>query len=268
MKVAVLGSNGFVGSSLASFLQAKHNIFSINRKTLDLLSHNDVKSFLRKNNFDVILNCATVMTKNDSLYDTRNNLSLFMSFFNNSNLFGKFINFGSAAEYDRTQNIENIKEDETFNRLPEDSYGYGQNVKTRLCYEKENFFGLKIFNCFGLTEANTRTFPRLINQPTFRLNPNRYFDFFSIQDLCKVVDHSIRKDLQYKDTNCVYEEKFTVEEVARKFVSMHKLNCSIEVDSSSSINYTGDSSRLKSMKLDLFGLDKSLNEYFKNGGCV
>lgn len=262
MKVAVLGSNGFVGSSLVSHLKKIHNVYAINRKTVDLFSHRDVKLFLRQQNFDVILNCAAVMTQNDLIHDTRNNLSIFMSFFNNSNLFGKFINLGSGAEYDRAQNIENIKEEELFNRLPEDSYGYGQNIKSRLCYEKDNFFGLKIFNCFGAGEASTRTFPRLINQSKFSINPDRYFDFFSIQDLCTVVQHSIRNDLQYKDTNCVYEEKMTIKQIAEKFLIETKLQRDIEVVSRSDINYTGDSSKLKSMKINLLGIEKSFRQYF------
>lgn len=262
MKIAVLGSNGFVGSSLAMYLNRKFDVHSVNRKTLDLLSHSDVKKFLQNEKFDVILNCAAVMTQNDSLHDTRNNLSLFMSFFNNSSLFGKFINLGSAAEYDRSENIENVKEEEIFQRIPKDSYGYGQNIKTRLCYEKENFFGLKIFNCFGSGEASTRTFPRLINQPIFKVNPNRYFDFFSIQDLCKVVEYSLKNDLKYKDINCVYSEKYTVEQIANKFVFLNNLNCEVEVASFSDINYTGDSTKLSSLKLDLLGLDDSFEKYF------
>lgn len=262
MKVAVLGSNGFVGSSLTMYLSKKYEVHPINRKTIDLLSNSDVKNFLQNKKFDSVLNCAAVMTRNDLLHDTRNNLSLFMSFFNNSSLFGKFINLGSAAEYDRSRNIENIKEEEIFQRLPEDSYGYGQNIKTRLCYEKENFFGLKIFNCFGSGEASTRTFPRLINQSAFKVNPNRYFDFFSIQDLCKVVDHSLRNDVAHKDINCVYSEKYTVEQIAKKFISLNQLDCEVKVDSFSDINYTGDSTKLSSLKLDLIGLEDSLKNYF------
>jgi nucleoside-diphosphate-sugar epimerase len=263
MKIAVLGSNGFVGSNLTNYLNNFYDVNAINRKSLDLLSHDEVKKYLEKNCFDVIINCATTMIEDQtSLVDTRNNLSLFMNFFNNSNLFGKFINLGSAAEYDRLQNIENIEEEQIFNRLPIDSYGYGQNIKTRLCYEKGNFFGLKIFNCFGKGEKETRVFPRMLTQKNFTIS-DRYFDFFYIKDLCTVVDHHIKGliPLECKDINCVYQEKVKISEACKKFIKAQRLKTELIFEKESNISYTGSGTKLQKLNLPLLGLEKGMEDY-------
>ena len=132
-KIAVLGANGFVGRSLARFLSQSYQVTPVTRDTLDMLDPIAVKIFLYENEFDVILNCAAKMTDDIKLDDTRNNLGMFMNFYNNSNLFNKFINTGSGAEFDRSSDITNIKESDLFYRMPKDSYGWGQNIKSRLC---------------------------------------------------------------------------------------------------------------------------------------
>ena len=188
MKIAILGTNGFVGSNISSYLDINHTVTNVTREPIDLLNSIAVKQFLKENLFDVVINCAAVMTNNETLHDTHNNLGMFMNFYNNSNLFGKFINTGSGAEFDRTTDINNASEFEIFSHLPSDSYGFGQNIKSRLCFEKDNFYTIRIFNCFGQREKETRLFPRLLSNQKITIH-DRYFDYFSISDLCTVVDH-------------------------------------------------------------------------------
>ena len=93
---------------------------------------------------------AAMMTNDDGIIDARNNFGMFMNFYDNRSLFGKFINTASGAEFDRTTNIDNVSESEIFNRMPRDSYGWGQNMKSRICAQTDNFYNIRIFNCFGL----------------------------------------------------------------------------------------------------------------------
>ena len=264
-KIAVLGANGFVGRSLARFLSRSYQVTPVTRDTLDMLDPIAVKIFLYENEFDVILNCAAKMTDDIKLDDTRNNLGMFMNFYNNSSLFNKFINTGSGAEFDRSLDINNIKESDLFYRMPKDSYGWGQNIKSRLCVDKPNFYNLRIFNCFGQGEIATRIFPKILEKS--KLNENleiindRYFDYFSIQDLCKVVNEFIINDHLVKDVNCVYMEKYKISEVISMFASIHDLKNSIIVVSESANNYTGDGNILKSLNIELDGLEKGIRQY-------
>lgn len=262
MKIAVLGSNGFIGSSITKHFTRKHFVVPYFRKNINLLDINEVTRELNKNKFDIIINAAACMTNANSIEDTRNNLTIFMNFFNRSNLFGKYINLGTGAEFDRSQSIDYVEEEDVFNIVPIDSYGYGQNIKSRLSYEKDNFFGLKIFNCFGSGEKETRVFPTILRGGTFQVI-DRYFDFFFIDDLLKVIDHHIDGDISFKDMNCVYDEKTKVSEVTNMFCEANSLGTKIVIEKESSLNYTGCSKKLKSLNFKLIGLKDSLGRYVK-----
>lgn len=262
MKIAVLGSRGFIGSNLSSYLKDYYKVFDITRDTVNLLDPRQVKDLLRENKFDVVLNCAAKMTNDATLDDARNNLGMFMNFYENSHYFGKFINTGSGAEFDRTKNINLKLEEELFNEMPLDSYGWGQNLKSRLCYDKDNFYTIRIFNCFGKGEPEGRIFPRYLSKSeTIKITNDRYFDYFGIQDLCTVIKSCIEDSWDFKDVNAVYEDKYKISEVLSKFCEFNGLDKDFEICSVSNNNYTGNFEKLKSLNLPLLGLNTALKNY-------
>jgi nucleoside-diphosphate-sugar epimerase len=262
MKIAVLGANGFVGSNLVSHLLCNHLVTMVTRQTVNLLNPAAVKQFLEIQQFDIVINAAAIMTDKTVLADTRNNLGIFMNFYNNSHLFKKFINLASGAEYDRATNIDCVDESEIFNRLPADSYGFGQNIKSRLSVEKPGFYNLRIFNCFGPGEIQTRIFPKLLKSKTkFEITDDRYFDYFSIRDLCRVVDSFVTEDHVVYDVNCVYKDKHKISQAAELFAAVKQLKREIIVTSTSENNYTGSHINLYSLNLRLDGLEKGFKEY-------
>lgn len=264
MKIAVLGSNGFVGNNVTKHLSKKYSVTPVNRNTIDLLNPHAVKNFLKRNSFDVVVNCAAVMTNDALLHDARNNLGIFMNFFNNFKYFGKFINTGSGAEFNRSKDINCKSEEEILYEVPSDSYGWGQNVKSQLCLERENFYTLRIFNCFGPGELPTRLFPRYLNRnETFRLVNDRYFDYFGINDLNTMIQNCIENDWMYKDVNAVYKYKYKISEVLAKFCEINGLEKDFEVVSVSDNNYTGDAAKLEQMNIKMNGLDIELSNYCK-----
>jgi GDP-L-fucose synthase len=261
MKIAILGSRGFVGRNIASHLSETHEVTGVTRDTLNMLDPIAVKKFLEDNLFDVVINCAAVMTNDETLHDARNNLGMFMNFYNNSDLFGKFINTASGAEFDRTTDIDGLLESVIFNRMPRDSYGFGQNVKSRLCVDKDNFYNIRIFNCFGYGELPSRIFPRFIAQKQMEITNDRYFDYFSIQDLCRVVDHCIDNDWPIKDVNAVYPDKHKISEVLALFCKIKNLQPNLKVVSESPNNYTGSGLSLQTLGIKLDGLEKGIRDY-------
>ncbi len=262
MKIAVLGAKGFVGSNLTKHLSKQYQVTPVTRKTVDLLDPEKVKAYLEKEKFDVIVNAAAVMTENDTLADTRNNLGIFMNFYNNCGLFKKFINLASGAEYDRTQDINNADESLIFKRMPQDSYGFGQNVKSRLAVNKPGFYNLRIFNCFGKEESDTRIFPRFLKKrDKFEITGDRYFDFFSIQDLCKVVDSFVKNDHVIYDVNCVYTKKYKISEAVTLFAQIRGLQSDFKIFSESMNNYTGSGEKLHSLGIELDGLEQGFKDY-------
>lgn len=265
MKIAVLGARGFIGKNLCTRLSASYDVYPVTRDVINLLNPHAVKDFLKTRSFDVILNCAATMTNDLTLNDARNNLGMFMNFYNNSKYFGKFINTGSGAEFDRTKDINLKLEEEIFNEMPTDSYGWGQNLKSRLCYDKDNFYTIRIFNCFGKGEPSTRIFPRYLNRTeTIRITNDRYFDYFGIQDLCLVVQHCIEHQWSFKDVNAVYPTKYKISEVLTKFCDLNSIKKEFEIVSTSENNYTGNAEKLKFLNLNLLGLNSELINYNGN----
>lgn len=262
MKIGIVGANGFVGSRLLNYLKYKFTVSGITRNTVDILNCNLLRKYLQKERFDCIIICAATM--NNDIFDIYNNLGLMLNFHHNRDLFGKLINTASGAEYDRSNSINNAKESSIFSITPTDFYGLGQNLRSRLCINTEHFYNLRIFNCFGVNEIETRLFPSLINGPNqFNVYDDRLFDYFSIHDLCTVVDYFITETPMLKDVNCVYENKNKISDVARQFNEIHKLNKIIKVISNSGKNYTGNSENINSLGLKLMGLQHGLENYFK-----
>lgn len=262
-KIAVLGAKGFVGSNLVHHLSKHNTVFPVTRTTIDLLDAGQVADFLKEQQFDIVINAAAVMTDNSAVTDTRNNLGIFMNFYHNRTYFKKFINLASGAEYDRSKNIDYAKEETITNCLPGDSYGFGQNMKSRISAETPGFYNLRIFNCFGKGEPQTRIFPKLLTDTSnaFTISDDRYFDYFCIQDLCTVVEHFVDNNELVYDVNCVYKNKYKISEVTKMFLTLHKINKKIIIESTSDNNYTGSGERLSDLELPLIGLEQGLKNY-------
>lgn len=259
MRVAVLGSSGFVGTYITHNLK-DCVIYPINRKKLNLTDTDQVKDFLKSVSPDVVINCATSGGKTKmgevSFDDIQNNLSIFLSFYNNSDLVPKFINVGSGAEFDVSRNIDLAKEEDILTSFPKESYGYSKNIISRMCLEKENFYTLRLFGCFDKSEPDFRLFKKFLRGEVTSIT-DRNFDFFSASDFVRVLKHYIFETKLPKDINCVYQNKHRLSEV------LHKFNKKFVIEGINENNYTGDPSKLASLKIDLEGLEQGLHRYMK-----
>jgi nucleoside-diphosphate-sugar epimerase len=80
-------------------------VFFPSSTELDLTNSYDVEKYLQNKYFDWVIHCAisggkrTSEDKADVVY---NNLKMFFNLMDNKDRFGKFINFASGAEFDRT----------------------------------------------------------------------------------------------------------------------------------------------------------------------
>ncbi len=256
MKVAVLGSNGFLGKYICENLS--HDVIPINRSNLNLNDFVSVATWLEKNKPDVIVNCATSGGKTQlgsfNFDDIKNNLGLFLNFYNNSDLIKKFINIGSGAEFDITKNIDSVKEETIVTVSPEDSYGYSKNIISRLVLNKDNFYTLRLFGCFDSSEPEFRLFKKFLSNTDFKLM-DRKFDYISAKDFLKVLDYYVVQKNLPKDINCVYQEKLYLSEILDKFDKQYN------IVQSNILNYTGDGSKLASLNVKLEGLDLGIKEY-------
>lgn len=268
MNIAVLGSNGFIGRYLYNQLASKgYTAIPVTRQTLNLSSNTAVRQFLINNNIDTVINCAIAGgskagISQENYNDLQENIIVFLNFYNNAELFSKYINVGSGAEFDLDKNNDSIQEHEIFNRHPRDSYGFSKNTISRLCLEKDNFYTLRLFGCFGGSESEFRLFKKFKNNQEISLK-DRQFDYFSIQDYLTVVEHYINNGNLPKDVNCVYKDKLLLSKVLEVFARYHCDKSKIKIVGTDLNNYTGDCKIIQSLNLNLLGLEESLKRYYE-----
>lgn len=257
MKVAVLGSNGFLGQCIIKYLK-NHELIPVTRKDVNLIDFNQVRSWLESRRPDVIVNCAisggskTGLSQQE-LADIQNNLSIFMNFYNCSDQFSKFINIGSGAEFDLTTNIDQAREEDILASNPIDSYGYSKNIISRLVLEKENFYTLRLFGCFDILEPEFRLFKKFLGTEHFSLI-DRQFDYISAEDFCRILSYYIDHTNVPKDINCVYLDKRQLSDILIKFNKEFNIV-------KNGLSYTGNGEKLSLLEISLEGLDKGLRDY-------
>lgn len=264
-RVAVLGSTGTLGRLITdSLVTDGYDVYPVVRKELDLRDNTAVIAWLTKINPETIINCATAggkLTVNEVIYDdVRNNIAVFLNFFNNSHLFKKFINIASGGEFDTSRDISLAKESDILTSYPQKSYGFSKNTISRLVLEKNNFYNIRLFGCFDPTEPDFRILKRCMTQQSLTVE-NKFFDFISYKDFYKVLRYYINTQSRYKDINCVYKDKYDLVTILEKFKKFHNLTTKIIVSDKRSLDYTGDGSLLDSLDINLDGLDQGLKDY-------
>jgi nucleoside-diphosphate-sugar epimerase len=268
IKVAVLGSDGFLGKFVTKQLRTIPNftVLPLHRRELDFLNENSVFSWLAKNTPDCIVNCASVggnenLDSQDSSI-IRDNVNIVLNFYNHKSYFKRFINIGSGAEYDKTTDINNVTEQEVFERFPKDSYGYSKNIISRFLHPCPFFYTLRLFGCFDHTERPFRLFSRYVAYPGIEIEDKK-FDYISAYDFFRILLVYLKDEgsVLPSTLNCVYEEKLYLSEILRMF-ELGEPN----VVSHSSLSYTASGDRLKKFlsynKLELGGLQQGI-QYFK-----
>jgi UDP-glucose 4-epimerase len=261
MKVALLGANGLVGRYLASSL--KYNVTPVTRREVDLSDTVATANYFKNNKFDVVVNCAinslSQMTVPQQV--ATDNLTTFANLYACKESYGRFIHFGSGAEFDRRYDIINASEDKLITSYPTDPYGMSKNITSRLAFATDNFYILRLFGVFHNTEAPTRLLPKLLSTRAISLE-DKYFDYLNLEDTLPIVDYFIRTPIpKYKDINLVYPEKMLLSEFVNQFCKIHNMDASITISKDLGLSYTGDSTRLQELDLPTLGIKHGLERY-------
>lgn len=257
------------------FFNSEYDLHFSSREDFDLTSAEQTRNFFNVRHYDVVVNCAInggIRGKEDTLQDFLNNIQMFKNLVDNRDGFGKLINFGSGAEFDRSLDIDSCSEEQIFTRSPKDYYGLSKNIITRIIYKYDKFFNIRIFGCFGKHEKEGRFLKTniknaLSNEP-LNVHQDRFMDYISADDLCKILKFYFDNDIKLlpKDLNAVYKKKYTLKQLA-KMVKFH-LNSESEIliqQEGLANSYTGSSERLSKMDIKLSGLEKEVERFLKQG---
>ena len=202
MKILVTGGSAFIGSTISESLSTKYKVISPTSQQLNLLNASDVKDYLNKNSFDIVIHSANHLvhpllkeSKEPSI-QLVNNLKMFFNIAINKNLFGKMIYFGSGAEFGRENWKSKMKESYFGNHYPADQYGlskYFMNIHTRL---SKNIYNLRLFGMYGTKDDWRFRFIPYICAKAFLnenivVNQNAIFGFLYVEDLVQIVEKFI-----------------------------------------------------------------------------
>lgn len=256
-KILITGGKGTVGKFLSSRLP--YEILSPGKDELNLFDADQVSSYLTNNDIDVVVHCG--LTGREDLFSqephyTTDSLWMFRNLWNNKDKFKKFINLGTAYEFDLTQNNWLVREYDVLKHLPNTSYGYAKNLIARTIRETENFYNLRLFGVFHEAEADNRFFKKLFLNKQIDIHNDIYLDYIYLGDLLPVISGIVEGNIKSRDINMSYSKKYKMSELALMFCQVHNIDSTnVKVLGNNGLNLTGHSGRLDMYDIPLIGLD-------------
>jgi GDP-L-fucose synthase len=265
MNILITGGRGFIATHLTDYLKDQHTIYSPSRSELDCLDKSSVDRFFDQHTIDAVIHTALTGRENLFSIDTQylvDSLSMWRNLYDNRHRFKQLIQFGSAYELDLSIPNASVSLADVCNTLPKYSYGYAKNIMARICADTENFYTLRLFGNFHYTEKDFRFFKKLYTSDNFVINEDKYFDYFYLRDVLKVVEFVINEKPKDRDINLVYKEKYLLSNQVAMFSEINQLTTSVEVKATG-VPLTGDHSILYSFGIELDGLAAGFAEYGK-----
>lgn len=273
MKILITGGNGFIGRNLHEYLSKKQEIYAPSHLELDLLDKECVKSFLEKHRFDIIVHTAVKggSRKLPTFQGmVKQNLKMFFNLAENSDLFEKMIFIGSGAEYDKTKDVKDVKEEDFGKTVPFDDYGFFKYVCSKYIEKSNNIINLRVFGIFGKYEDYeirliSNILCRVIFDLPVEINQDAIFDFIYVNDLCRIIEHFIENHSKSKFYNIGSEKHLRLTEIAEKIKKTTKKDFNVVIKNQGmNKEYTCDNSRLRN-ELNNFKfteIDKAIQELY------
>lgn len=235
MKILVTGSNGFLAQNLLSkFKLLDYDVDFVNRQKLDLIDTAKVDCFFENNYFDYIFHCAISggrRTEPDTLESFYQNLKMYLNISKNNKSFGKLVNFGSGAEFDKRFDVNGKQS--IYENIPSDFYGLSKNIISRLSADDNKVYNLRIYNVFDHNEAEGRfissNISNYINKKNIIIHKDLYMDFFYFEDLFSIVQDLLKNKVSQKNFDCVYDKKYKLSEIAKIINNLSDYKVNIEI---------------------------------------
>jgi nucleoside-diphosphate-sugar epimerase len=226
-KILITGAAGYIGRNITkALLEYKDQVelTTLTHQDLDLTNKIAVDNFFKDKMFDWIIHCAIQGGRyNDIEMDDyivcRNNIAMFNNISDNKKHYYKLLSFGSGAELDRKQNINQTSN--LWVSRPTDNYGYSKNIIAKcIDYGGNGLYNIRLFGIFSADELPDRfikaNLMRYIRNEPMIIHQNKYMDFFAMEDLMTVVKNYIFNDdilILPKHLDAVYEYTCTLTKI-------------------------------------------------------
>ncbi len=207
--VFITGANGFIGKNIKEQLKDKYHLLTPSRQELDLLDVKRVDRYFSKNRIDVVVHSAIVggsIKEQEVSSALSDNIKIFLNIVKNKNKFGRMIQFGTGAEYDKNRPLIKVRETDFGKSIPQDDYSLYKYISSMIIENLDNAISLRIFGLFGKYDDHKLRFIsnsicRNLEGLTITINQNRNFDYMYIDDFVKIVDYFISHKASHKFYN-------------------------------------------------------------------
>lgn len=272
MKILIIGSKGFIGSSCVRIFSSQHEIYGCDVVT-DYVSTNylqvnatnaDFKDIFKQHRFNACINCSGAASVPDSFkYPVRDfalntfNVVKILEAIKELQPDCKFINLSSAAVYGNPKTLP-ITEDVPLSPLS--PYGWHKKQAEELVTEYARFFGLKtcslrLFSVYGpglRKQLFWDLHVKIMQASEIELwgTGNESRDFIYIDDVVKAMEFTLEKaDFKGECINVADGEETSVNYIAKLFQQNHYKQFSFVFGGQQSpgypINWCADISKIK-----------------------
>lgn len=250
MNILITGGNGYIAKKLYPFLSQKYNVLSINRSYFNLTNSDETKKWFRDKKFDLVIHTAIVggsrlKEEYDSVYI--DNVNMIDNLIHNKHCFNKLISFGSGAEF-----------------FHQTHYASSKRVIDQKIKKIDNWYNIRIFGVFDENELETRFIKsniiRYIKKEPMIIHSNKIMDFFYMKDLFSLVEYYATERNPPKETNCSYEKKYTLKNIADIINNLDEHKVPIEIVDKKQLEfYCGEATEIP---VKLIGLEQGIKEVY------
>ncbi len=252
MNILLTGSGGFIGQNLKEYLKEKYTLFCPRSFELDLTKSDVVKNYFKLHDIDLIIHCGSVggvRGEEDKVSTIDENITMVNNLISFKKDETRVILFGSGAMYDKSRDLEKVREAEIGKFLPNDLYGQSKMKIAEIVQNRSDILCLNIFACYGYNEKSSRFPSYAINQvlkgQDIIINQNVVFDYLFVEDMQRIVEYFINNIPQHKIINITPTQSISLLEIAKLVKEISCSNCKIEIKNPVMNNeYTGDNSIL------------------------
>lgn len=254
-KIFLTGGNGFIGKNIQEELGKTYEIFTPGHLELELTDAFAVKRYLDEHPVDAIIHAANIggnRKQNNLSNIVEVNLRMFFNIVRARKKGVKLIFCGSGAEYDKSRDIKNIREEDFGERVPADDYGFYKYVCSKVIENLEDAVSFRIFGLYGKYEdADLRfissSIKKVLSGEPIEIWQNVIFDYVYVSDFVRIVEHAIEHDMNEKFYNVGTGISIDLVTLAKKVQKILGRDTGIVVKKEGFNNeYTNNSERLRS----------------------
>jgi len=253
VKILVTGASGFVGRNLVAQYAERYHVATPCRRELDLLDAAEVRAYLERHRFDIVIHAATDRSnrKLGSGPELLNrNCRMFFNLTRNSHAFGRMFFLSSGAVYDRAHWHPQMSEDDFDTHVPADDYGLSKYICAKAVNAMERVYELRLFGVFGPYEDWQVRFPsnacaRAVWGMPVVIRQNVFFDYLDVDDLARILELMFCRTLRHRQYNVCTGRAVDLKALAGKVIAASGKCLEVEVKNPGLANeYSGENSRM------------------------